>query len=252
MLPIVSVPGGRGEDEGRDCELFVYNKDSLMTNVALGTFYVIAPVLVIVGMGYLAGKLGWIKDVAVDSLTKIVFYVGLPALLIDEISRADLSTFIRMKGPLVVVVVAVIMGILGYVTALLFKVSADKRGVWAQASFRANMGFVGLPVVMNALGETGIHYCSLVLAVGVPTFNILSVIVLFLPQRGEGGKIPLAKMVGGVLRNPLVIACVIGFLFSFVRPDKLKILDVSLFHLKHLPLPLALLAIGAKLDVRRS
>ncbi len=223
-----------------------------MLNIAINTFYVIMPVVVIVGIGYISSKTGWIEDKSVNTLTKIVFYIGLPALLLDEISRSNISTFFEMKGPVVVMITATIMGSLGYISAVLKKLPPDQRGVWAQGSFRANMGFVGLPIVLNALGNKGIQYCSLILALGVPVFNILSVIFLYLPHRGETGKVPYFKMFIEVVKNPLVISCILGVLFAFVRPKSLPVFDETLDYLKKIPLPLALLAIGAKLEIRRS
>ncbi|HEO64359.1 MAG TPA: AEC family transporter [Spirochaetes bacterium] len=223
-----------------------------MFQSVLETLYVILPVLLIVASGYLANRMGWIKESAVDSLTKIVFYIGLPSLLIDEISRTTLSELFEMKGPYVVLVVASIMALIGYLSAQLYRLPPNQKGVWAQASFRSNMGFIGLPIVLNALGDEGIRYSSLILALGVPAFNILAVIVLYLPHKESSGQIPINKMFKGVITNPLVLACVVGVLFSFVRPDSLPIVDNTLESLKHMTLPIALLAVGVKLEIRKS
>ncbi len=223
-----------------------------MFQFVLETLYVILPVLLIVASGYLAHRMGWIKGSAVDSLTKIVFYIGLPTLLIDEISRTTLSELIEMKGPYVVVLVASFMAFLGYLSARLYKLPSNQKGVWAQASFRSNMGFIGLPIVLNALGNDGIRYSSLILALGVPAFNILAVIFLYLPHKESSGQIPINKMFKGVITNPLVLACIVGVLFSFIRPETLPIVDKTLESLKHMTLPIALLAVGVKLEIRKS
>ncbi len=223
-----------------------------MFTIALKTFYVISPILLIVFMGYLAGRIGWIKESGIKSLTKIVFYIGLPALLIDEISRINMSELLNLRGPIVLVITSSVMGTIGYITAVLKKLPPSHRGVWALSSFRANMAFIGLPVALNALGQEGLKYCALVLMVGVTIFNILTIFFLLLANKNTVGRFSWWTIIKEILTNPLIIGSVIGFLFSFIRPNELPIVDLTLSTLKKIPLPLALIAIGARLKIKKS
>lgn len=234
-----------------------------MLKTALDTFYVISPILIISGIGYISAKNNWIKDEGSNALIKIVFYVGLPSLLIDEISRSSLSQLLSLKGPYIVSFTALLVALLGYYTASIKKLPANQKGVWAQGSFRANMAFVGFPIAINAMGDVGVQYCSMILVIAVPVFNILSVFFLFLPNRDASGKIPIKKMLNGILTNPLVIACFIGIFFSIINSMKIEwieylysgiepVADKTLQVLRNITLGSALLALGSKLEIVKS
>ena len=220
--------------------------------IALHSFYVITPIFLMVGLGYVARRIGWIEPGAVKSLTRIVFYIGLPAVFIDELSRMDMLSVLQLKGPLVLFIVSVLMGMLGYLTAGWKGLPPNRRGVWAQASLRGNLVFVGLPVVVNALGEEGIRYCLLVLVVAVPTYAFLSVLFLLIPHRKAEKGSSIKLIAAGIITNPLIISCFAGFGLSFFRPEHLPVVDTTLSSLRKIALPVALLAVGGQLELKKS
>lgn len=233
-----------------------------MLDIALKTIYVIAPILFITLTGFVGGKLGWIDEKASVSLTRIVFYVGMPALLIEKLSRSNPGEILYVKGPYVLIIVSIFIAFLGYITAKLKKRPVNQYGVCSQASFRGNLGFVGLPVALSALGQEALFYSSFILLIGIPLFNILSIIVLFLPHKSNSGKIPFDKMFKGILTNPLIIACIAGFIFASIRDisiiqaltdtDGFALIEKTLKLLGQITLPLALLALGVNLDFSKS
>ena len=52
-----------------------------MNLAAHPVFVSLTPVFLLIGLGYLAGRLQWIRDAAVKDLSNLVFMVLIPALL---------------------------------------------------------------------------------------------------------------------------------------------------------------------------
>ena len=53
-------------------------------------FDVIFPVFAIIGMGYGASKLNWVKESTVDGLSDFTYHFAVPVMLVQSISRSSL------------------------------------------------------------------------------------------------------------------------------------------------------------------
>ena len=126
------------------------------------------------------------------------------------------------------------------------KETAD-RGAFVVTGFRSNFGIIGLAIVANIFGEDGLSKAALLLALIVPLFNVLSVISLSLPH-GEKQPLAFRKMTLEILRNPLIIAVVLGLLTAASGAAVPPIIAKTGDYLAAVTLPLALLAIGGALD----
>ncbi|OJT80428.1 transporter, partial [Clostridioides difficile] len=81
------------------------------------------------------------------------------------------------------------------------------RGALIQGVFRSNFVIFGIPVTISLFGDKSIGVTSLLIAVIVPMFNVLSVVIL---EIFRGGKVNIKHMIKSVLTNPLIIASFIG------------------------------------------
>jgi predicted permease len=109
-----------------------------------------------------------------------------------------------------------------------------------QGSIRFNT-YIGLACVEALYGDNGLTLAALCLVVYIPLVNVLSVIAI----SASGGGNRWVIVIGSVLTNPLVLACLIGMGLSFYNvevPDLgWEIIEV----LSRPALPLGLLAVGA-------
>lgn len=113
-----------------------------------------------------------------------------------------------------VAVVSVLVG--GGTYLLCFRCHPDRRGIIAQGAFRSNQVFVGLPIVIYAFGEAGVQAVAVLIGFTVILYNFLGAVLLILPQQDQSAR---AGQVWGrtalkVVRNPLILACVAGILYS--------------------------------------
>ncbi|RUR26789.1 AEC family transporter [Vreelandella andesensis] len=116
-------------------------------------FAVMAPVLAGAGLGYLWVRLG--HPYPVDFITRLVFNIGTPALVLASLSGAniDANSFGQMMFATAMVILT--MGAASVVVAKLLRRSW--RVLLAPMMY-PNTGNMGLPVVLYAFGSAGFAY----------------------------------------------------------------------------------------------
>ncbi|SFX06678.1 AEC family transporter [Marinospirillum alkaliphilum] len=213
------------------------------------TLHVTAPVFVLVFLGMLFRRMDLINDEFNRVASRLVFNVTLPTLVFLNLLRTDLTQVFALD----LLFYAALVTLLAFgwlVWRARSLPSAADRGVFVQGSFRGNLGILGLALAGNQYGEAGLALTSILLALLIVQYNLLSVVALNL-WRDNGGKgINWRRMLLDVVRNPLIIAVALAVptsLWSVPIPQlALKVGD----YFASMTLPLALLCIGAALDLR--
>jgi predicted permease len=215
----------------------------------LTTLNAITPIFLIIATGYLLFRFRVVNESVWSAIEHICFYLLLPALIIRTLSRANLLGVPVVDFMAVLVVAILGMSILLILTHTLFRKRFPKSGPSFSSVFQGATrfhGFVAIAVIGPLYGDEGIALAALALAVMVPLLNIASVIVLSV--YGHSDVKPAASaVIGKILTNPLIIACVIGLLFNWLGvPD---ILFDSIDIIGAGGLGLALLAVGSGLKL---
>ena len=114
----------------------------------------------------------------ISTINKIAFRIFLPCLLYYNIYCSDLSgSFDPLLMAYAVGGVLLTFGLaLGY--TLLTEKLPERRGVLIQGMFRSNYVIMGIPVATALLGADQLGTVSILIAVIVPLFNMLAVVVL--------------------------------------------------------------------------
>jgi predicted permease len=188
-----------------------------------------------VAAGYVCGKTNLISDGGAREMTSVIFWVVTPCLMISSLQGmvGKVSTgSLLFSGALSFVCLLVCIGF----SQLLFHRTRPERGkILRFAVAYSNCGFVGLPLVEAVLGERGVAYASVFIAV----FN------LFLWTHGissikQERRIDCRK----AFLNPGVLGFAVGlFLFAF----SIRLPEVLLSPMKYfseMNTPLAMLVVG--------
>lgn len=212
---------------------------------------IVFPIFFVIGLGQVLRRTGFLDEKVGAAFSRFVFYVAAPALLARATATNSLAETLNL--PVLGVVVAATVFVGGGTYLACFQCSRERRGVIAQAVFRANQVFVGLPVVIYAYGEQSVNEVAVLLSLMVIVYNFLGVIVLVLPLQNvsAGSSAILARATVSVLKNPLIIACSAGILFSLTGLAVPTVLDRTLTLVGRTAAPLALLAVGAGMDFRK-
>ncbi|MBQ9760866.1 MAG: AEC family transporter [Clostridia bacterium] len=218
----------------------------------------VAPIVLIVAIGYVLKK---IKMMTVDfakSANKLVFHLFLPVMLflnvykIEDLGGIDLGYVLYTVIALLVIFGASIPAVMCVAK------KKERRGALLQAAFRSNYALIGIPLAQSLFGEEGATVATLLSAIVIPALNILAVVSLTV-FRGDGGKPSVGKILLGIVKNPLIESVVAGLLVLGVRAIlvrtgvEFRLSDLApvyktLQNLSNLATPLALLCLGAQFE----
>lgn len=202
----------------------------------------VLPMCLVMALGYGTRRLGWLRREEISTINKIAFRIFLPCLLYYNIYCSDLSgSFDPLLMAYAVSGVLLTFGLaLGY--TLLTEKLPERRGVLIQGMFRSNYVIMGIPVATALLGADQLGTVSILIAVIVPLFNMLAVVVLEV-FRGQKPK-PL-HILGQIAKNPLVIGSVLGILTLVAGIRLPHILEQTIQSVSAIASPLQLFLLGA-------
>ncbi|MBE1292384.1 MAG: AEC family transporter [Rhodobacteraceae bacterium] len=213
----------------------------------LAIFLKTLPFFAIIGLGYWAGRTRFFSAEATSYLTKFVFYFALSAMLFRfsaNLSLADVLNW-RLIGGYLTGCIAVY----GFATlvAMLRKQDIATAAVEAQCATIGNVGFLGVPMLTLLMGADAIGPVMLVLAVDLIVFSSLIVILITGSRDGRMHIGVLKTVTLGLLRNPMIVAISLGFVWSALEIPIPAPMNEFLAILGGAATPGALFAIGASL-----
>ncbi len=209
---------------------------------------IVLPVFLVIGLGYALRIRGFMGAEANAWLSRFVFYVAAPALLLRSTSQEPFAWGQSVRALLATGGVTVLVAAGAYIAA--GRAAPARRGVLAQGCLRSNTVFFGLPVIVNALGDQVLAPLSVLIAFLVVVENLLSVLVLILPHQKLSARDPALwlRTAGRIATNPLILGCAAGILLSTVRLRLPAGIDRALAMVGGTAAPLGLLCVGAGLD----
>lgn len=210
---------------------------------------VVAPVFLLVALGYFVKKINVINENFVEVTSKFVFNVSLPALIFISISEIDLNTAIDIDQIIYIYASTLITFFLIWIISIPFIKDAKNLSVFVQGAYRSNYAIVGLAIISKLFGSAALGKASIVLAFVLPLYNVLAVIILTVPFRKER-KINLKKTFLEILLNPLIVGVIIGLPFSYFGIKIPSVVHSTIDFLSELALPLALIGIGGSLNLQ--
>ncbi len=215
-------------------------------------FEALLPVLLIILLGAGLRHIRFLSKDCFEGLNRLAFWVGLPCLLFIEISSARVSGGEALRISLAIMVTSLLMLLLAYGIGRALHLKSPSLRVFNQGVFRGNLVYVGLPVIFFALPPDADMRATAILALAptIPFFNGLGVLLLMRPEPGKRGKW-FVSMLGGMARNPLIIACVLGMVALLLKIQLPTALHRAVEGVGRIGLPAALLALGASLTWER-
>ena len=210
-------------------------------------FHAIVPLFLIIAVGYTVKRLGWIGPEEVRRFNKVTFYTFMPVMLFYNIYTSDFSQAVRLPYALFVVGMALAMILLAFLITLAAEKTPERRGVMIQAAFRSNFVLLGLPIAEELLPGANFGITALMIAIVVPIYNMMSVVVL---EYFRGGKPRAGEVLLAVVKNPLILGSVAGLLVQALHITLPEVLVSFAGKMNSAATPLILLLLGASFETR--
>ena len=209
------------------------------------------PIFLMMLLGMLFRKLGWMDEVFAAKMNKFVFLVPLPVLLFEQLATVDFSEVWDIKFILFCFVVTAISITISTLISLLWK-DRSVKGEFIQATYRSSAALLGIAFIQNIYGTAGM--APLMIIGSVPLYNIMAVVVLsvFKPGNNSFDKALVKKTLKGIATNPIIIGIVVGFVWSALKLPMPLILHKTVSSIGATATPMGLMSMGATFEMKKA
>ena len=210
------------------------------------------PVVLLIAIGYISGRAGWIRSEASKDLSNLVFMALTPALLFRTMSTVHVE-HLNFKPVAMYFVAAALL----FAAMLVWQGATRRAAVLALAATFSNTVMIGVPLVSLAYGEAGLVMLFTLISVHALVLLTLATVVLELAvareqATGDTG-VPrhmaltvLAAMRNGIV-HPVPLPIIVGLLFAQTGFTIPVVLDKPLLLLSNAFGPIALVLVGVTL-----
>lgn len=206
----------------------------------------VIPLFILLVIGYLVRRTGLLKDEEVHRFNHMVFLVFFPPLMFQNLYGNN-DGFLP-DGKLLLFAVPFILCVILLSIPLVKKIEKNPRsqGAMIQAVYRSNFILMGLPVAINIFGKGNVSQTALLIAVIVPMYNVVSVIIL---ESFRGSKPDIGQILKKVATNPIILGAVAGILAILLGIPLPKPIATTVEWMADVTTPMALILLGASFDI---
>lgn len=209
------------------------------------------PIFLLMILGLVLKKIGWIEDEFAERMNKFVFLVPLPVLVFEDLATVDFTEVWNLKFVLFCFGATLGSIALAAVVSLLWQ-DRTIRGEFIQASYRSSAALLGIAFIRNIYGNAGM--APLMIIGSVPLYNIMAVAVLsfFQPERKKPGREVWITTLKGIVMNPIIIGIAAGLLWSALKIPMPAVMEKTISNIGAVATPMGLMAMGATFDIRKA
>lgn len=207
----------------------------------------LAPIFALILVGHALRRFELVPAAFWLPAERVTYVLFFPCLIVDELARANLAAFDVL--PMATALVAATLAAAALLVAGRRALGLDGSAFTSvfQGGVRFNT-YVGLAAARALFGPPGLTLTAVGIALLIPLVNVLSIAVLSAhgqDARGSG----LRAVAGGLVRNPLIIAAVVGATLTLSGAGRPPLVGDVVEILARAALPLGLLSVGAGLDL---
>lgn len=210
------------------------------------SFNAIAPITLIVIMGYLLKKYKFLDKHTIKNMNSLCFKFFLPILTFSNIIHTNVKEIIDTNLLIYIVLSIIIIIIISIIIVPFFEKDRKKQGSMIQGIYRSNFVILGIPLTSHIAGEKASAIAAILIMAVIPMYNFMAVIILSI--YGGKSKINIKEIAVQVIKNPLIIASLAGILISVIELKLPIYIDKAVVDLSKLGGVLPMFLLGADLD----
>ena len=205
------------------------------------------PIFLVMCAGYLMKYKQLVDDQFIKQANFMVFYVALPIKIFYDASMTSVEEYFDIGFIIFVGIVTVGGAVFSWMVGNFFIRDPRQVGAFAQGAFRGNFLYIGFSLMENILGRIALKG-PIAVAIIVPLYNILSVIILTYAGKNKDKRISLSNTLKDIAKNPLIVAITAGILVSLLPVEIPLVIARTMNYFASVATPLALIAIGASFN----
>ncbi len=214
-----------------------------MENILLS----LVPIFLLIMFGYVLKKLSFPSLEFWEYSDKFTYYILFPALFIFKLSTAKITDIDSISFVSALFCAIFLMSIILILFSKIF-FSFDGKSFTSiyQGTIRFN-SYVFLALSGAIFKDNGLVLAALLMTFVIPLINVLCILIFSIYTANS--KITLKSLFKLIMKNPLIISCIIGGLLNFFGIRLSLPIEKTLQLLGGAALPLGLLSVGVGLHV---
>ncbi|MGH6760148.1 MAG: AEC family transporter [Phyllobacterium sp.] len=218
----------------------------------MGLHETILTIFGVIAIGYGAACFRLLKEAVGDGLSDFVFVIAAPILLFKTIVSADFHGTVPWALWIAYFSGVVVTWAVSHIAIRLIFGRDRRAGVVAGVSGSfSNLVFLGLPIMMGAFGNNGFAVLTLIIAIHLPIMMGASITLYEwalrrdgMADNAHGAASVVFSFFNSLLRNPLIIGIVLGWMWRFGGLPIPRFADHLINMLAAIAGPVALFAMG--------
>lgn len=214
----------------------------------LMSFNLVFPMFLLLAIGMTARKTGILDEKTASKVNAFVFKALLPTGIFKNVYNSSFDEVFDKK--------LIAFGVFGVLSCFLiltvlvsvFCKNKESRGVLIQGIYRSNFLIFGLPIAQSFYPDGSLNgKASVLIAIIIPIFNVLAVFALEMFKEEKKGAL---KTFSAIIKNPLIIGSVLGFVALFFKERGIFIPEALykiVSDIASAATPMALIVLGASL-----
>lgn len=205
------------------------------------------PIFFLIILGYFFKRIKFPNEEFWASSDKFTYYVLFPALLVYKLSTASLEGIDGFNFILSAFLTMLILTLaLMLFNRFVKKFKGDSFTSIYQGAIRFNT-YVFLALVDAIFGDSGLVLAALLMTFMIPLINIFCISIFSI--YAASNKITVKSFTLSIIKNPLIMGCVVGGLLNFFGITLFTPIEKTLGILSSAALPLGLLSVGVGLHL---
>lgn len=214
--------------------------------------FAIAPIFMLMIIGNLLRRNNILDETFWNLNDKLVYWILMPALLFNEISQIHFSP--ALFGSYAMVILGGFFAVI--LLSILFSKVCSYSGAISssvmQGAARHN-AFIALAISGSLFGAQGLAIGTSLMAILIPVVNVVIVtfmVIVLRDTKSNTAQPRLTGIVAELAKNPLILAIIVGFVFSIANAKDVPIVHETTRLLGLGAIPVLLLGLGANIKVR--
>ena len=215
-----------------------YRLDTCVTQLSAIFLNILAPVFMLVLIGYIVGPR---LQIDARSVSRIAYYLLAPAFLFNVISRANIEAGLALRMTVYILIVTLVTALLAFLAARALDGPPELIAAYVLIAAFGNVGNFGFPIIQFKYGQDALAWASLYFLI-LSTAGFVIGVGAAAWTRGGGPSSVLA-----VFKTPAIVAAIPAFLFNGLEIPLPLFLDRVIVLLSGALIPIMLLTLGIQL-----
>lgn len=216
----------------------------------LTIFLIILPIFLVMLVGYITTRVGLLSQKSLSDMGRFVINVALPAVIIKTVLHIDIQAMLNYRYLLAYLLCSLSLTVVGVIFYLkVFKLTRLDASVSVTGMVVPNSSFIGYPVILQLIANPPVN--AFAMALLVENIFVLPLCFLLMDYSSIDSqqtlKTKLKTLLLRIVKNPLLIAIVIGVIGNLLHIRVPKAIHTTLDILAPSAVAVALFVIGGVL-----